>query len=216
MTGDRQAARPRGWAALMPRRLARDSLLRNSFYLTLNTGTQAAIGFVFWVLNARLFSAGQVGIATTIISGATVISLVSLFGVNSTFVRFLPTSQRRDEEINSGVLVVFAIGLLAAALYVGLVPSIVPRLGLIRQSLGFAVGFIVLTAFLAVNIVTDSVFIAFRKAQQLCPPTQAANSLTRRSRATSRNPCPTPGDAGDQYLVEAKSGGPLSRRLGSR
>ena len=44
----------RKWTAPAPRRLARDPLLRNSFFLTLNAGTQAAVSFVFWLLNSHL------------------------------------------------------------------------------------------------------------------------------------------------------------------
>jgi len=165
MSGQWLRAAPRKWAAFVPRHLARDALLRNSFYLTLNTGTIAAFAFAFWLLNARLFTAGQIGTATTLISGASIISLVSLFGFNTTFVRFLPASRQRDTEINTGLLMVFATALFAATLYVALVPLIAPRLAFVRGSFGFAAGFIVLTAFWAVNIVTDSVFVAFRKAQ---------------------------------------------------
>jgi O-antigen/teichoic acid export membrane protein len=140
-------------------------LLRNSFYLALNAGTMAAVGFVFWLLNSHLYTAAQIGTATTLLSGASIISIVSLVGFNSTFVRFLPASRHRDEEINTGLLIVFATALIAATLYALFIPTIAPRLALIRGSFGFAAGFIVLTAFWGVNLVTDSVFIAFRKAQ---------------------------------------------------
>jgi O-antigen/teichoic acid export membrane protein len=151
--------------ALTSRRLAQDALLRNSFYLTLNTATMAAVAFVFWLLNARLFAASQVGMATTLISGASIISLISLFGFNTTFVRFLPTSRRRDAEINTGLIMVFVTALAAASVYVLLIPTIAPKLVFVRGSFGFAAGFVVLTAFWAVNLVTDSVFVAFRKTQ---------------------------------------------------
>ncbi len=42
--------------------LANDSLYRNSIYLMLSTGVMAVFGFFFWVINARLYSAEQVGI----------------------------------------------------------------------------------------------------------------------------------------------------------
>ena len=153
------------WVGSGLRRFVKDSLLRNSFYLTLNTGTQGAVGFLFWVLNSRLYSASQIGMATTLISGATLISLFSLFGFNTTFIRFLPDSKQRNLEIDTGIVVVLVVGLVLASLYGVVVPLLVPSLGLIHKSIGYTVGFIVLTAFWSVNLVTDSVFIAFRKAQ---------------------------------------------------
>jgi O-antigen/teichoic acid export membrane protein len=145
--------------------LGKDALLRNSLFLTLTTVAIAGFGFVFWLMNSRLFTAEQIGMATTLISGASLISYVSLFGFNTTFVRFLPTSRNRDQEINTGLLIVFATALVVAGAYVLLVPVVAPRLGFIRGSFGFAAVFVVLTAFWAVNLVTDSVFIALRKAQ---------------------------------------------------
>ena len=59
----------------------------------------------------------------------------------------------------------FVTALIVAGLYVALVPAIAPRLAFIRGSFAFAAGFTVPTAFWAVNLVTDSVFIAFRRAQ---------------------------------------------------
>jgi O-antigen/teichoic acid export membrane protein len=130
----------------------------------LTTGTIAAVGFIFWLLNSHLFSAGQIGVATTLISGTTLIAFVSLFGFDTTFVRFLPASRDRDADINTGLLIVFSTAIIVATLYVVCVPLLVPKLAFIRESFGFAIGFILLTAFWAVNLVTDSVFIAFRKA----------------------------------------------------
>lgn len=154
----------RRWATA-PRRFAQDALLRNSFFLALNAGTMAAVAFVFWLVNSHLFTVGQIGTATTLLSGASIIAIFSLVGFNSTFVRFLPASRQRDEEINTGLLIVFVTALVGATLYVLLIPLIAPRLELVRASFGFAAGFVVLTAFWGVNLVTDSVFIAFRKAQ---------------------------------------------------
>jgi O-antigen/teichoic acid export membrane protein len=155
----------RGWARFAPRRLAGDSLLRNSFFLFLNLAVQAAVGFVFWLLCARLFTTDQVGTATTMIAGALCISLISLFGIDSTFVRLLPTSRNRNEEITVGGAIVFVAALGGASLYVALVPLAVPGLHLLHESVSIAAGFVILTAFSAVNILTDSVFVAYRKAQ---------------------------------------------------
>lgn len=164
MTTMRGAAlRPRAAVAL--RRFSSDPILRSSVYLTLTTAVVAAVGFVFWLLNSRLFSAGQIGLATTLISGATLISYISQFGFNMAFIRFLPTSRERDAEINTGLLIVFVVALAAATLYLALVPAVAPRLTFVRGSFGYAAGFVVLSAFWAVNLVTDSIFIAFRKTQ---------------------------------------------------
>jgi O-antigen/teichoic acid export membrane protein len=147
------------------RRFRQDALLRNSLYLTLNTAMVGAVGFVFWLINSHLYSPVEIGTATTLISAASLISYVSLFGFNTTFIRFLPTSQDPNSEMNTGLLIVFGTAALVATAFVLLVPSMAPKLMFVRDSLGFTLGFVVMTAFWAVNLVTDSVFIAYRKAQ---------------------------------------------------
>jgi glycosyltransferase involved in cell wall biosynthesis/O-antigen/teichoic acid export membrane protein len=123
------------------------------------------LGFVFWALSARLFSPGQIGVATTLISATSLISYLSLLGFNTTFVRFLPGSRDPDAEINTGLLLVFGAGLVVALVYIVAVPSVVTQLRFVRDSAVYAAGFVLLTAFAAVNLATDSVFIAFRAAR---------------------------------------------------
>jgi len=142
-----------------------DPFLQNSFFIMLATGTMGIMGFLFWVLNARLFEPSQVGIAATLISAASLISYVSLLGFNSSFVRFLPTSADRDAEINSGLLLVFGAAVAVAGAYVVAVPVFVPSLRVVSTSLPFATTFVILTGFTALNLATDSIFIAYRAAR---------------------------------------------------
>jgi hypothetical protein len=55
-----------------------DPLLQNSFFIMLTTATMALLGFLFWVLNARLFDPPQIGVATTLISATSLNSYQSL------------------------------------------------------------------------------------------------------------------------------------------
>ena len=123
------------------------------------------LGFAFWIVNARLYNPSQVGLATALISAAGILYSVGLFGMDTTFIRFLPSSRTRDTDISSGLFVVFVATVAAAGVYLFLVPSLVPRLSFVRESPGLSLGFMAMTAFAAVNLVTDSVFIAHRKAQ---------------------------------------------------
>jgi O-antigen/teichoic acid export membrane protein len=75
--------------------LANDSLYRNSIYLMLSTGVMAVFGFFFWIINARLYSAEQVGIGTTLISIITLISSFSLLGLKNSLIKYLPTSDKK-------------------------------------------------------------------------------------------------------------------------
>ncbi len=145
--------------------LYKDTLFLNSFYLMLSTGAMAVFGFVFWLICAHLFTPEQIGVASGLISAMTLISYISLLGFNNTFVRILPTSSNRNNEINTGLLLSVTVAAVVATGYVLLVPYIAPRLGIIDQNIVYAIGFIAMVALAAINMLTDSIFIAYRAAK---------------------------------------------------
>lgn len=157
------AVRSGPWRMLKAR-LQADHLLRNSLYLILSSGLQAALGFTFWVIAARLFTTADVGKASSLIAATAVIALVALLGLNSTFVRYLPTASDRNELITAGLLIVAGCGAGMGLVYVLATPVLAPRLSFILHSPVLAIGFVLLTAAAAVNLLTDSVFIASRKS----------------------------------------------------
>jgi O-antigen/teichoic acid export membrane protein len=142
-----------------------DHLVGNALWIVLTTFTQGALGFIFWVLCAHLYSTSDIGIGTTMITATYMISFFALLGFNNSFVRFLPTSKDRSTDINSGVLIVFLMAMALAAIYVGLLPVVAPRLDFVNSSAFYFIAFVILNAFAAVNLVTDAVFIAFRSAK---------------------------------------------------
>ncbi len=144
--------------------LRSDHMVRNSLYLILSSGLQAAFGFAFWIIAARLFSTTDVGIASSLISATTVISFIALLGLNSTFVRYLPTAHDRDALITVGLLLVVVCGAGVGLLYVLATPILAPRLAFILHRPALTIGFILMAVATVVNLLTDSVFIASRKA----------------------------------------------------
>jgi O-antigen/teichoic acid export membrane protein len=151
-----------------PRRIIRhfqtDTLFANSVYLMFSTVVQAIFGFVFWFLNARLFSPSDIGLASALISASTFIAYLSMLGFNSTFVRFLPTSKQRNDQLNTGLILVLITGILVATGYVAIIPVLAPKLEFATVHPIYSFGFIALSALAAVNLLTDSVFIAYRSS----------------------------------------------------
>jgi len=145
-------------------RLRADHMVRNSAYLMFSSALQALLGFVFWIIVARLFIPADVGRAGSLISATTVIAYLALLGLNSTLVRFLPTAADRDALITAGLVVVAGGGGLIGLGYLLLTPVIAPQLAFIAHEWLLAAGFVVLTAAASVNLLTDSVFIASRRA----------------------------------------------------
>lgn len=154
-------AQAKGWITQLPS----NHLLRNSFYILATSVATAGFGFAFWLLNARLFTPAQVGFATTLVSASSLICYLSLLGFESTFVRFLPTSMDRDAEIDTGLLLVCSAALALSAAYALGASHLVPALRSLATSPLQGIAFVAFTAFAAVNLATDSVFIACRSAK---------------------------------------------------
>ena len=139
-------------------------MVRNSLYLLLSNGLQAGLGFLFWVAAARIFTAPEVGRATSLVSATTIIGFVALLGLGSTLIRYLPTAEHRDVLITTALVVVGSFGTLLALGYVAALPVIAPALEFVAHRPLFVVSFAMLSATAALNMVTDSVFIAYRRA----------------------------------------------------
>jgi len=57
-----------------------DSLVRNSLYMMSATVATAVLGYIFWIVAARVFSTAQVGIASAVISLCSTVALLTYLG----------------------------------------------------------------------------------------------------------------------------------------
>lgn len=142
-----------------------DNLFRNSIYLMLTTVLMGGFGFFFWIICTHIFTPEQIGLGTTLISAMTLISFISLLGFNSTFVRFLPNSQTRNEEINTGFTLVMLTAGITTIVYIFFIPIFTPQLEFLHENLWYSLSFIIIVILTSINSLTDSIFIAYRKAQ---------------------------------------------------
>jgi O-antigen/teichoic acid export membrane protein len=145
----------------------------------LAAGLQAALGFAFWVIVARLFSTGDVGRASSLVSATSLLAMLSLFGLNSTLVRFLPTSEDRDSLITAAVILAATCAAGLGLIYLLLTPVLAPRLAFVEHQPAMVVGFILLVSAAAVNLLTDSVFIAARKASYCALTDGGVSGITK-------------------------------------
>jgi O-antigen/teichoic acid export membrane protein len=130
----------------------------------LSTAVMAAFGFVFWLVNARFYSAEQIGLATTLISVASFITNFSMLGFNNSLVRFLPTSNNKNEKINTGfTLIIIATVILSLGFIIGL-PYFSPRLMFLREHIVFEILFVLFMVFASLNSIVDTVFVAYRSS----------------------------------------------------
>ncbi len=145
--------------------LAKDSLFRNSIFLMLSTGVMAFLGFFFWIINARLFSSEQVGIATTLISVVALIASFSSLGLGTSLVRYLPISKSKNETINTTFTLICIASIVGALFFLINVKFISPTLTFIKDDVILSLLFILFVVASALNQNSESIFIAYRSSK---------------------------------------------------
>lgn len=145
--------------------LHKDSLFRNSFYLLLATAVMAGFGFFFWLISAHLVDPENIGVATTLISIMNIIAIFSLIGFDGTLIRFLANSKRKNDKLNTGIILVGGAAFLLSASFILFIHTISPKLEVVLSNPSYAIAFILFCVMSAINILTDAAFIAYRQAK---------------------------------------------------
>lgn len=152
-----------------------DPLRKNALYLMANTVVISALGFVFWIVIARLYATEygeieanlKIGIAITIISSASLLSLIASAGFEIGLIRFLPwdNEARSKEMINSCIMISAVLSFILGIIFLfGLniwAPDLVFLLGMPIGIVAFLLFIIIWT----INGLLTSVFVARRGAK---------------------------------------------------
>lgn len=142
-----------------------DSLYRNSIYLMSSTFIMSILGFFFWMINARLYTPAEIGIATTLISTSALIVNIGLLGLNSSVIRYLPTWKDKNSFINLIFFCISGASLVVAVAFVILSAQFAPKLHPVFLDGVFMLFFIFFIGVSSLNTITDSLFISYRSAQ---------------------------------------------------
>ena len=141
-----------------------DPLYKNSIFNMASTFILGGLGFVFWIIIARLYKTENVGIATTIISIMTLLSSFTIMGINSSLIRYLPKSANKNEFINSSFVIVTIATLLSSVIFLLGLQIFSPQLLFLRSNIFYILSFTTFIIFCSWNILVDSIFMAFRAA----------------------------------------------------
>lgn len=139
-----------------------DNLYRNSIFLMLSTFVSAVLGFFFWIIIARLFPTKNVGIATTLISAMTLLNSFSFLGFNSSLIRYLPKSTKRNAKINSVFLLIIAASIISSLIFVLLTNYFAPKLNFLHSNFLYVVSFSLFIIGSTFSQMIDSIFVAYR------------------------------------------------------
>jgi O-antigen/teichoic acid export membrane protein len=138
-------------------------LYLNSVYLILATGAMAGFGFIFWLINAKLFSTTDIGIATAIIPAANMIALGSLLGLDASIVRFIHNRSDKAVFVRSSIFAVTLLSIVGSIVF-GLMSKWFSPLifDFFSRDTNYTI-FILLTVTSALNIICDSIYLANKR-----------------------------------------------------
>lgn len=147
------------------RDLMNDAMRRNSMLLILAQLTSAAGLFFFWIINARLFSAYDVGLATSFINFGILIAAFTNLGLPNTIIRFLPKSKAPGGLLGASLGLVTLSSFVGSMIAIRLLPHLAPKLDFVTASAGLETLLVLLIMTTAIGALLDGTLISFRKGQ---------------------------------------------------
>ena len=147
------------------RRFHSDPLAGTSLALLVNTAGTGVLGFLYWIVAARLFPAPAVGLAGAIVAACTLLSGVGQLNLSGMLMRFLPVAGPHSRRLVrlTYLTAAGATGLVAVALstvlsVAGLIP---PAIALVPGEVTLILAMSILTALFTLE---DCVLLALRRA----------------------------------------------------
>jgi len=141
------------------------SLYKNALWLILNSVVLSGFGFIFWSIAVRLYSASQVGLASTLISSLELISMFSLLGFNIALVRYISKSKEKSSMISSCFGISGIVALFLSLIFVLFIKVFSPKLVFLKEIRLYSFLFAIFVLSYVFFTLIESVFIGFRKAK---------------------------------------------------
>jgi len=146
------------------KQVATTPLYSNAFYLMLYTTVMAFCGFFFWMVVARYYAESEVGFSSAIISAISLLTIISLVGLNTSLIRFLPHSDKPQELMNSCYTLSGLVSIVVAGIFIAGLGFWSPALVFIKQNVIFIAAFIIFTLLWTLSSLVGSTFIGRRRA----------------------------------------------------
>jgi O-antigen/teichoic acid export membrane protein len=151
-------------AAAEPGPAAR-SLLRGAYSLAANTVVTASLGFVFWVIAARLFSDVEVGRDTVLISAMVELSTICQLNLGNGIVRFVPGLGRgAPRALALAYLVTGLVAVAVGTAFVVAAPKVSSEFGFLGARPALQVAFVAALVLWGVFALQDAALTATRRA----------------------------------------------------
>jgi O-antigen/teichoic acid export membrane protein len=142
-----------------------ESLYRNSYALVLSSAISSALGMIYWVLAARLYSTDTVGLSAAGISVMMFLANIAQLNLVNALNRFVPIVGRKAVRLIVSVYaVVFGAAVVVGGVFVATVDVWTPQLAFVKSDMRIAVWFILAVAVWCLFGLQDGALTGLRRA----------------------------------------------------
>ncbi len=141
------------------------TLYKNAIYLISTTLVGGGFGFFFWFVVARFYTPDEVGMASAVISSMLLLAMFSCLGFKMALIRFLPTSRKGNDMINSCFTIGILLSVVLGTMFWLLRDIVASSLTTLLDDPVFVVIFIIFTTTTTLIGLSDGVFISKRVAK---------------------------------------------------
>jgi O-antigen/teichoic acid export membrane protein len=146
----------------------RSSMIRNSVGMISGRAASMALGFLFWLLAARLFPPAKVGLTAGVVSAMMLCTQLALLGIGSAFIAYFPRHQRKPAALlDTAVSIVVVASLAAGAIFLLTASFSFHELRVVGGSALYVVMFLAMCVLGTLNILLDQVSIAIGRGGQV-------------------------------------------------
>jgi O-antigen/teichoic acid export membrane protein len=146
-------------------KLLDDPQTRTSIFLFGQKMVVAFLGYLFWIIAARLFPSEQIGLATAIVAALWMVVVLSMLGFGETLVRFLPTSLDKSTLVSTVLWIVAGASIVLSILFVWSLNFWNESLAVLKDNPAYTLSFVVLAVLWTVMTIYEYLFLSIEKTQ---------------------------------------------------
>ena len=156
------------WDNLTPEKRQDFSRLYNSGTLILGRIASSGLGYLTWLITARLFDAREVGIASGVVSAMMLSVQMALFGIGAAVIKAYPIHlESPSRMINTALNLIVGASLATAVIFLLFARAFFSELNVVSAIPLYGLLFLGISVFGAVNVLMDHVSIAIKRGDQV-------------------------------------------------
>jgi O-antigen/teichoic acid export membrane protein len=142
-------------------------MLPNSLALIAAKVATLGLGFLFWVLAARLFPPREVGLSAGVVAAVMLCTQFALLGAGAAVISLYPEHAKSPRQLlHTGINLVVVSGALFGFAFVVLAVGAFPKLGVVGSSAAYTILFASMSVFGTLAILLDQISTTLRRGDE--------------------------------------------------